>query len=89
MTLGMLTYFVIKYISNRTLKWVLAAGLILSILLVGLSRVYLGAHWGSDVVEAYFIAGGFVVLLSVVYEQLLRDKTGGAKKSVSNTPAGK
>lgn len=89
MTLGMMTYFVIKYISNRTLRWVLAAGLILSILLVGFSRVYLGAHWSSDVVEAYFIAGGFVLLLSVVYEQLMRDKTGDAKTGLLKTHAGK
>jgi len=39
-------------------------------LLVGYSRVYLGDHWLSEVIESYFIAGGFLLLMTVFYEQI-------------------
>jgi membrane-associated phospholipid phosphatase len=69
MILGMLIYFVIRYVSLKTLKWLLVAGLICIILLVGYSRVYLGDHWASEVIASYMIASGFLLLLTVFYEQ--------------------
>jgi len=42
----------------------------LIILLVGYSRVYLGDQWLSEVIESYFIAGGFLLLMTVFYEQI-------------------
>jgi undecaprenyl-diphosphatase len=69
MTLGMLTYYVLKNVSLRPLKVLLVSVLIFIILLVGYSRVYLGDHWVSEVIESYFIASGFLLLLTLFYEQ--------------------
>ena len=50
---GALVYLAWQRIESRRLRWVLCAGLALLILAVGLSRIYLGVHWPSDVLGGY------------------------------------
>lgn len=38
--------------------------------LIGLSRIYQGAHWPSDVVGAYFAGGAWLMLMIEVYRRL-------------------
>jgi undecaprenyl-diphosphatase len=52
---GMLAYLLLIAVRRRWLGITLAAGLGVLIVLIGFSRIYLGAHWISDVV------GGFCV----------------------------
>ncbi|HPF24441.1 MAG TPA: phosphatase PAP2 family protein [Hyphomonas sp.] len=44
---------------------VLTGAFLLLPLMIGLSRLYLGAHWLSDVLAGYAIAGLFLVILAV------------------------
>lgn len=50
-------------LASRRPAWLKAAGVTaaaLATILVGLSRIYLGVHWFSDVVGSWFLAGAFL-----------------------------
>lgn len=69
---GVLAWLVAARIRNRSLKiliWVLA---VVIALLIGLSRIYLGVHYPSDVIAGY--AAAIVWVLTVIWADLLLKK---------------
>jgi membrane-associated phospholipid phosphatase len=58
-----LTFILIKYSWRRTLLEIVLG---LLILLVGPSRMYLGEHWGSDVLGGYLL-GSLMLILSIQF----------------------
>jgi membrane-associated phospholipid phosphatase len=60
---GLLAYFVFTYLQKRGLRAMTLSGLLMIILLIGASRVYLGAHWPSDVLGGYVVGGVFLTIL--------------------------
>lgn len=70
---GLLAYYAWKYRTELWARILLPVSVIL-VLLVGYSRVYLGAHWYLDILAGYIV--GFVVLVIsiLIYEYLLRVK---------------
>ena len=56
------------------------------VLLIGVSRVYLSAHWPSDVVGAYLAGGLWLMLMIEVYRRLkARQKNKLASAAATNT----
>ncbi len=53
---GFLIYLVHKYIKNKYLKCILIIMLGLLIILIGLSRIYLGVHYTSDVIAGFLVS---------------------------------
>lgn len=65
---GLLTYFFFSTAKSKFLKtFYLVTGCLL-ILSVGLSRIYLGAHWPSDVIASLFSGAAWVFTLITINE---------------------
>jgi undecaprenyl-diphosphatase len=62
-----LAYVLLKRIPLRRILLVILAG---PLLLVGVSRVYMGAHWPSDVIGAYLAGGVWLMIMIELYRRL-------------------
>lgn len=60
---GILVYFLIRHASRFSLKFLAAAGGVAVIGAIGVSRIYLGAHWPSDVIGSYVLIGVWLVIV--------------------------
>lgn len=59
---GYLIYLIYKYVKNKYLKWI--SIILLSILTcsIGISRIYLGVHYTSDVLGGFFISISYLII---------------------------
>jgi membrane-associated phospholipid phosphatase len=62
---GLLAYFALTHLERRCFRMLTVYGLAVIIIWIGVSRVYLGAHWPSDVLGGYVI--GTLFLTSLVW----------------------
>jgi membrane-associated phospholipid phosphatase len=67
--LGLCVYLVLRGVQRRPVRILAASGLISLIALIGFSRIYLRAHWCSDVLGGYAIGAAWLIFCVGVYER--------------------
>jgi membrane-associated phospholipid phosphatase len=65
--LGFLAYLAVTRLRKRSLRMLSFAGLLTLIILTGVSRIYLGVHWPSDVLGGYLVGATLLVALIFLY----------------------
>lgn len=58
---GLFIYLIYKKIDNKYLKWTLITLLSILILLIGVSRIYLGVHYASDVCAGFLLSISYLI----------------------------
>ena len=70
---GLLIYLIYKNVKNKYLKVILIVLLSLLIVMIGISRIYLGVHYTSDVLAGFLIAISYlIVYISFVKNDLYK-----------------
>lgn len=59
---GYLIYLIYKYVENKNVKWILISLLSVLICFIGISRIYLGVHYTSDVLGGFLISVSYLVI---------------------------
>ena len=63
---GLLIYIVDKYVKNVYLKYGLMVILFMLILFIGISRIYLGVHYTSDVLGGYLLSICYLTVFTMI-----------------------
>ncbi len=70
---GYLIYLVYKYVKNKYIKWILIVLLGSLILGIGVSRIYLGVHYTSDVLAGFLISLSYLIVYVKVMKKYVID----------------
>ncbi len=68
---GYLIYLIYKHIENKYLKWTLISILSILIILIGISRIYLGVHYTSDVAAGFLISVSYLMAYIPIVNKFL------------------
>lgn len=84
---GYLIYLIYKYVKNKYIKWISIALLSILIGTIGISRIYLGVHYTSDVLGGFLISVSYLIIYVSAVNKFLIEKDGNNiyKQETENT----
>ena len=71
---GFIIYLIYKNIKNKYLKWISISLLSLLIFLIGISRIYLGVHYTSDVLAGFLISIAYLTIITSFIGKYINNK---------------
>ena len=71
---GYLIYLIYRQIKNKYIKWSLITLLSLLIISIGISRIYLGVHYTSDVIAGFLVAIFYLIIYINIINKIIENK---------------
>ncbi len=68
---GFLIYLIYKKVQNKSLKITLIILLALLIVAIGLSRIYLGVHYTSDVLGGFLLSISYLTIFTNIIDDFI------------------
>ena len=72
---GYLIYLIYRQIKNKYIKWSLITLLSLLIISIGISRIYLGVHYTSDVIAGFLVAISYLIIYINIINKIIVSET--------------
>lgn len=72
---GYLIYLIYTHINNKYLKWFLITFLSSLIIFIGLSRIYLGVHYTSDVIAGFAVSLAYLIVFIKISEKMINRRS--------------
>ena len=80
---GLIIYYLWKNVKNKKIKYISVTLLTLMVLLIGISRIYLGVHYASDVLGGFIISIAYLIVF-ITIEKLIYRKNNKNKERRNN-----
>lgn len=68
---GFFIYLIFKNVKNKYIKWISIVALSVLIILIGISRIFLGVHYTSDVMAGIIISISYLVIFTSIVNDYL------------------
>jgi len=77
---GYITYLIYKHVKDKKKRTIYCLLLLFLIFMIGLSRIYLGVHYLSDVLGGFALSVSYLMLFIIISPKIL-DRINGRKKN--------